>query len=64
MAEQRDVYIDEDGEYRTYPDGDYATQNEIIAYMNTLSPEFRKFLGERTVLIHGVSGRGDVYRRF
>lgn len=64
MAEQRDVYINEDGEYRTYPDGDFATQDEIISYIDTFSPEFRKLLGERTVLIHGVGGRGNVYRQF
>jgi hypothetical protein len=65
MASHRDVFVSEDGEYLTYPDGDPAEPEEIERYTEMLSPEFRKLLGEKTtVLIHGVGGKGNVYRRF
>jgi hypothetical protein len=62
MADMRDVFISEDGEYLTYPDGDYATIDEIIHFMSEFPPEFRELLGERTV---GIHDRGQVkYRKF
>lgn len=64
MVNLRDVYINERGEYVTYPDGDYATQDEVILYVNTFSPNFRKLLGEKIVLIHGIGGKGNVFRQF
>lgn len=64
MSELRDVYINGDGEYRTSPDDGYATLDEIRKFMEPFSPAFKQLLIERTVLIHGVGGAGNIYRKF
>ena len=44
MAHHREVFRTEDGEYLTIPDGDPATQEEILEYLVELSPAFRRLI--------------------